>query len=242
LNFSDNSSVLVGNSLYSAQLSKTSNSSLEDSIKTALSNRLSIINAEGCYETLKKYYNISSEKSLLISKTDINSYTELDNLDKPLVSNSAQINIYDPDTRKELNISLCDSNQFIIKTPIKSADLLNLTQYSALKSSGIDGFNPNDTSFTDICSTYIDNSTQFDTTLNFRRSNYYQNKTASCTGTNCTYNSIDSNSYVSCNCTSIKPSTPIGNQFVDFILAPLSTWNYQVIYCYNLIFSVNVYI
>jgi hypothetical protein len=238
LNISDNSSILLGNSLYSAQLSSTHNESLADSMIIALENKLSLIDAGSCYITLKQHYNISN---LLVLKTDANSYLQLDNLEKPLVSNSAQIKLFNPITREELNMSLCNNDQLNIKTPIKSANLLNLTMYSDLNSSGIDGFNPNDTSYNNICSTHIDETSSYDTTLNFRRSKYFQNKTAQCSGTNCTYQSIDANNYVSCNCY-LQPAEPINNEFVNFVLTPLSTWNFDVILCYNLIATVIVYL
>jgi hypothetical protein len=221
-------------------LSSTANESLSDVIETAVDNRLSIIDGNSCYETLKKYYNISITDDILAIKSDINSYLQLDNLDKPLVSNSAQIKIYNPTTREELNISLCSNEQFNIRTPIKTADLLNLTGYNGLKSSGIDGFNPNDTSFTDICFTHVDVKTQYDTTLTYRRSNYFQNKSAQCSGTNCTYENIDDNNYVSCNCY-VQPAEQINNEFVDYFLVNLSTWNFGVVKCYNLIFKVYVF-
>jgi hypothetical protein len=223
------------------QLSSSAKASLTDAINTALLNKLSIVDANSCYDTLKQYYNLSTS-NLLISKSDINSYIDLNNLDKPLISNSAQIKIYNPVTRQELNLSLCYDNQFNIKTPIKSADLLNLTQYRDLKTSGINGFNPNDTSFNDICFTHIDNNTDYDTTLNFRRHNYFQNKSAGCSGLNCSYQNIDVNDYVSCNCSGVRSEESIHNEFVNYVLEPLTTWNYEVIFCYAQIFQVNYFL
>jgi hypothetical protein len=238
---SNNSSILLGDNIYSVQISSTTNLSLTDAINTALLNKLSIIDADSCYETLKAYYNLNTTSYLLISKSDINSYVKLDNVDRPLLSNSAEINIYHPITRQELNLSLCQNNQFVIKTPIKSAELLNLTQYRDLKSAGIEGYNPNDTSFINICFTHIDNDTQYDTTLTFRGQNYFQNKSAGCSGTNCTYQEVDINNYVTCNCSNIHSSEPIHNEFVDYVLGPFTTWNFEVIYCYAQIFQVNIF-
>jgi hypothetical protein len=238
---STNSSLLFGNDMYSMQLSSSSNASLSDSIKIALDNRLSIIDADACIKTLKKHYGISESTDLIVAKSDINSFLELDNLNKPLASNTAKVSIYDPVTREELNMTLCENDQFNIKTPIKSTGLLNLTQYQALKAQGIDVYNPNDESFSSICATKIDNNTNFDTTVNFRRENYYQNMSVGC-GSNCNYSSIDEFGYVHCNCTSMTPNTAVGNDFVNYVLAPLSTWNYEVALCYNLIIPVNIFI
>jgi hypothetical protein len=233
-----NSSALLGNDMYSIQLSSNGNASLSDAIEVALSNRLSIIDADQCLETLKDYYNISDSIDVLIAKSDVNSYLQLENLQKPLTSNSAKISIYHPVTKKELDMSLCENDEFGVKTPIKTADLLNLNEYQVMKDQGIDGFNPNDDSFNSICSTHIDNGTSYDTTVNFRRSNYFQNMSVSCSGSSCNYTNIDVNAYVNCNCTNVQPSSGISNDFVSYFLSPFGTWNFNLATCYNLIIPV----
>jgi hypothetical protein len=236
LNIHPNSSVLVGNNMYSTQFSYSNDQSLSETDRVALANKLSIIDADECFNTLKQFYNISSDKDLLISKTDINSYLNLTSLDEPLRSNNVQVKIYNPTTREELNITLC--NYINIKIPIKSKELLNLTYYKKVNDTGIDVYNPNSDAFTSSCFSYIDNTTNYDTTLNYRRNHYYLNKSAICRGSDCTYETIDENDYVTCNCTNIKHGDQVYNDFVSYVLGSLSNWNFFVITCSSLILPV----
>jgi hypothetical protein len=240
LSLNPNETILVGDEMYSTQFSFTNNKSLSESIRVALENKLSIFNADNCFKTLKQYYNISNNEDLLVVKTDINSNLNLNNLDNPYVSNSVLIRILNPITKKELNITLC--NKFEIKTPIKNPDLLNLTFYTQMNSSGIDAFDPNDDAFTSGCFRHVDNMTGYDTTINYRRSKYFLNKSALCKGSDCTYEAIDENDYVICNCANIQSNKPIYNEFVNYFLTALGTWNFYVVNCYHLIIPVNFYL
>jgi hypothetical protein len=242
LNLDPTSSALVGNNMYSTQFSYTNNKSLADSIQDSLNNKLSYFSADKCFKTLKQHYNISDNQDLMISKTDLNSYTDLNNLKQPLVSNSMQLKVYNPVSRAELNISLCYNDTFTIKVPIKSKDLLNLTMYKDLNQSGIDAYNPDSDAFNSPCFKYIDKSTDYDTTINFRRGNYFLNKSAVCNGSNCTYDTIDENDYVVCNCTNISEEDKIYSEFLNYFLSPLSTWNFYVVSCYALILPVINYL
>jgi hypothetical protein len=234
--FKNDSSYLIGNSMYSAQLSTTNSLSEDETTRIALENGLAIADSDACVRTLKRAYNISDAMDLIIVKTDMNSYLDLENLYDPYISNKVDIKIYSPITRKELNMTLCQKDQFSIKTPIKTVDLLNMTLYQDMEKSGIDVYNPNSNAFNSFCFSYVDNETQYDTTINSRRSNYFQNKTATCVSSaNCVYEKIDIHNYVNCNCTNWQPDSQVSNKFVNYIFAPISRWNFEVIKCYYMI-------
>jgi hypothetical protein len=234
---SDNSSYILGDEMYSTQLSSSSNSSLSDAEKVALTHRLSIVDADKCIETLKKHYNLLD---VLVAKTDMDVDLNLDNLHKNSTSDMVKINFYNPLTKEPLNMTLCQDDPVNIKTPINNPNF-NLTQYQAFKAEGIDIYNPKDDSFNSVCAIHNDNTTDYDTTIGFRRGNYFQNQSIGCSG-NCNYTEIDENAYVNCECKSLSADALTYNEFVNYFFDSLSTWNYQVIFCYWLIPPVNIYL
>jgi hypothetical protein len=237
-----NSSYLLGNSMYAAQISTSSLQSINETNKMALDNKLAIVDLGDCVNTLKRYYNMTDSTDLIILKTDVNSYLDLRNIEDPFKSNNVEIKVYDPGTRNELNMSICQNSNFNIKTPIKNVDKLNIPKYHEMSSGGIDIYNPQSEAFNSICFNHIDNDTQYDTTIGWRRNNYFQNKSATCSSTaNCTYKNIDENNYVNCNCTNWTEDSQVGNDFIDFIFDVISAWNFQVVTCGNLISPVNIY-
>jgi hypothetical protein len=239
LNFDRNSSYLLGNSMYVAQISTSNLQSTEDANKIALENRLAIVDLTDCIKTLKKWYGINESTDIIILKTDLSSNLDLENLDNPMKSNSVEFKVFDSESRTELDISICQNEIFQFKTPIKEIELLDMPMYHNMTTSGIDIYNPNADAYNSVCFTHVDVENQYDTTLGWRRNNYFQNKSATCTSTaSCTYNYIDGYNYVNCNCTNWKNNTQVGNDFIDFLFSPISNWNFQVLTCNNLIIPV----
>jgi hypothetical protein len=132
-------------------------------------NKAGIINPEKCIDKLKDYYNIAS--TLIILKSDYDSsVVNLDNLDNPLTSDSVNFKVYNPDTKEELNTTICNNDApVIIKTKIKATQLLNLAYYNQMKNASIDVYNPTASAFNDICVAHIDTDTGFYNKFDWRR-------------------------------------------------------------------------
>jgi hypothetical protein len=194
-------------------------------------NKAGIINPEKCIDKLKDYYNIAS--TLIILKSDYDSsVVNLDNLDNPLTSDSVNFKVYNPDTKEELNTTICNNDApVIIKTKIKATQLLNLAYYNQMKNASIDVYNPTASAFNDICVAHIDTDTGFDTTVDWRRTHYFQNLSALCEGANCTYAGIDDEDYVNCECSSLTSEDDINSSFEKYLLGEFSVWNFGVFLC-----------
>jgi hypothetical protein len=200
---------------------------------------MSIVIPDPCITILKSYYNLSDSDSFISMKTDYTKSSNLENInDKPYMSNLVNFILYHPTTRELVDLGLCGNYPILVKTPI--ADILNLTYYHTMKDSGIDIYNPSSPAFNDICIAHIDTDTGFDTTLNWRRENYYQNLSCVCEGANCTYIGIDSDGYINCECYNLKPKDNIVTNFVNYLLAQLSVWNFGVFLCYIEIGTVRI--
>jgi hypothetical protein len=228
-NFNLNNSILVGESLMSIQICKSDYLNVTNDI--ALNNNITIVNPEKCLDKLKDYYNIPSDQSLLIIKTNYNKDLNLDNIDKPLVSDSVNLKILDPATGDELNTDVCNDVPIKVKTKIKASQLINMELYKQMINSSIDVFNPSSPSFNDVCEAHIDTGTGFDTTVYWRRKNYFQNLSIVCEGSNCTYAGIDDEDYIDCECYGLTSAEDVNTDFKDYIIGEISVWNFGVFLC-----------
>jgi hypothetical protein len=207
-----------------------------------LKNKAGIVSPEKCIDKLKEHYNIAS--TLIVLKSDYNSdVIDLDNLDNPLTSDSVNFKVYDPNTKEELNTTICSNDAPIkIKTKIKATQLLNLTYYNQMINASIDVYNPSAPAFNDVCVVHIDTDTGFDSTVNWRRTHYFQNLSAFCEGANCTYAGIDEDDYISCECSSIEPEEVVNSDFNSYLLGQFSVWNFEVFLCGKQIAEVKHYL
>jgi hypothetical protein len=227
--------------MYSVQISTSNDESISITEGDAKANNISIINSKLCQQKLKSDHNLTDDMDLIIAKIDMYFDLVFEDADIGLLSDLTTMYIFDPKTKEEYDMSQCNGVPIEIKLPIKYEDQLNLPMYHDLMNqSNIDVFDPNSTAFQSRCFSMVDNNTQYDTTLNYRRENYFQNKTVNCYGGNCTYQGIDDNNYVKCNCTQID--TEIQNEFVEYLMEAVSTWNFDVVQCYELIFNVSRFI
>jgi hypothetical protein len=224
---------LLGNSFISTQISKTDDQSLEQNIKVAVDNGLTLVNLTDCIQKLKAYYNISKEENLVIVKSDASRSM---NITKG-INQSVSFDIYNGSTMEKLNKSICDD--FQIKSVLKDSGV-NQTLYNQLKKEGIDIYNPDDKVFTSRCFSNIDPTTGYSTTINFRIDKYFRNKTIQC-GNGCYYVSVDDNNYVTCQCSGVtKTNNEFFNTIGDFVLNGFSNINIDVVKCYKHVFSVNL--
>jgi hypothetical protein len=238
ININTASTLSIGSSLGATQILNSDPDSLKEAEQKAIDCGLAVVDLTECIKLLKEHYNITTD--LIIVKTDKDPTVSTVSQTTSTTSKAVSVNIYDPTTRKKLDMSIC--NDVDIKTPM--TDKSQLQQYQDMKDRNIDIFDPNDPAFTDRCFQYVDNTTGMDTTLNWRIKNYLQNNTISCSsraGTNCTYRGIDDNGYVICKCAGTVVDDDVSNDFVNFLADTYSSLNLDIVRCYNQVFNL-VYI
>jgi hypothetical protein len=216
---------IVGNNMVSAQIMKSSNSSIDQAVQDAIANDLSIINMTNCIKTLKAYYNLTESDNLIIVKKDTD----------PSIANNTgskqvQVDVYTTN-RTKLNISICENDHISVKIPILNKSTegnkdLNLTRYSEIKKSGVDIFDPNDSAFTSRCYNYTYNG--YDTTVNSRRQLLYSNTSIQCSD-GCSYTGVDENNYAECDCQG--KTEKVQNNIVDIALGTLTSFNFEIVSC-----------
>ena len=151
---------------------------------------LSIIDLGECEILLKKKYNIDEEDNLIIYK-----YEKLTNISS---QKNVQYEVFNPNTLKQLNLSICKNTSINIYLPISlSKEKQNL--YNDLKESGYDLFDENGSFYTDICTPYkSENGT--DVLLSDRKKDFYNNSEVSCQ-VNCSFSEYLSDSkFLKCEC------------------------------------------
>ena len=148
---------------------------------------LSFIDFSECENILKKYYGIDY---LLIFKYDVQV-----NKSFPII---VEYKVYNPKTKQQLDLSICNGNKIIISAPLV-LDNYSLDLYNNFSEKGIDVFNKDDLFYRDICKTFTTNVST-DIILSDRRKVYYQDNKYFCEN-GCEYLSYDiKNQYVKCNC------------------------------------------
>jgi hypothetical protein len=217
---------IIGNDMFSTQLSKLDQDSLEKAKQDALNNNLSIVDLTNCINSIKTYYNITNDSSIIVSKTDSQSD----------ISPSKQVNIQilEADTGEKLDMSLCKSDKVNIQIPIDISDD-QLSQYREFKNQSIDIFDPNDPLFNSRCLSYQLNG--YDTTLNYRRQNIYSNNTITC-NSGCLYTGLSDKSYASCDCTGVTDNTDLASSITSLPMGVLSSFNIGIIKCSDQAFNV----
>ena len=188
---------------------------------------ISIIDFGKCEEILKEFYNIDY---LLILKID----TKLNNY-----NNILNYEIYNPNTKEKLNLSLCNNIKINTKTNyFPSQESLN--KIIKLNESGYDLYNINNSFYNDLCTPFTtDNGT--DILLSDRINDYYENLSLCENG--CNYKQYDYISkIVECEC-SIKKAivineTEINNDsFFSSFIDVDNFSNIKVLKCFYLVFS-----
>ena len=214
------------------QLTTTDNENKKYSGNISNENDLSIIDLGDCETSLRNYYNISYNLSLIIKK-----YEQLTSS----AEKSVQYEVYHPITKEQLNLSVCEADTISLYIPVELNEEL-LALYEELQNSGYDLFNIEDPFYNDICATYT-TSDGTDVLLSDRKNDYYSNNYTTCQS-NCEYTSFDSGSkLLKCECNVVaedidisdldKFSKNIYKNFYDV----LKNSNYKTLKCYKLVFN-----
>ena len=213
-----------------------------------LNKGISAIDLGNCTETLKEYYNISNEESLIIlnmeSKTDKSQNLE-NNDDRSFnLGKNTELEIYDYEGNN-LNISIC-KNKIKIMKYLGDVNQLDFNSSKLLSEQGIDVFNASNDFFNDICYQY-NNKYGKDIILDDRRNDIYQNATFCQDG--CTYNGIDYDLMAAnclCNINSLQEKDNIMNEsqesescnfksITKLFIENLLSFNFEIVKCYNVL-------
>ena len=199
---------------------------------TATSNNyynISSIDFGECENILKKHYNIDY---LIVFKIDIklnNSYSTV-----------VQYEVYSPDKKHLLNLSLCDKSQIELLVPVYIDEETN-NLYDLISKEGYDMFNENSSFYKDICTPFTTKDGT-DILLNDRQKTYYNENIVLCENTCIYVNYNSSTKRAKCQCQVKKKISKIetislnklGSSIV-FDIKKLS--NIEIIKCYKLTFS-----
>ena len=184
------------------------------------------VNFSKCETILRKYYNISDSTIMTFLQIE----TENDNT-KSLI-NKVEYQAYDGN-KKVLDLSLCNDVDIQVFYAIKNSSLVDLNSAMKFKEKGVDIFNLNDSFFNDICEPYSESGN--DLILEDRIKDIYQNYSVCEDG--CQYDEIDlENMTISCEC-KVKDNVSIIFVDVNFEKVEGSSTNFEVVKCYNLVFS-----
>ena len=188
-------------------------------------NNISNIKLGECEDELKRIYNISKNKSLIILKIDY----FMPGLLIPVIG----YEVFHPENRTKLDLSYCQ--EFLINYNIPVS----------IDENNVDKYDPNSDYYNDECSAYTsDDGT--DITLNDRKVEYNENNLSLCEN-NCTFTEYDSDTKKSiCMCEIktkiysiseiIENKDSVSNSF-NTEEKSNSTSNVGVMKCYNTLFS-----
>jgi len=199
---------------------------------TATSNNyynISSIDFGECENILKKHYKIDY---LIVFKIDVklnNSYSTV-----------VQYEVYSPDKKQLLNLSLCDNSQIELLVPVYLDEETN-NLYDSISKEGYDMFDGNSSFYNDICTPFTtDEGT--DILLFDRQNTYYNENIVLCENT-CVYvNYNTTTKRAKCQCKVKKVMSKIEtvslNKLGSLILFDIKTLsNNEIIKCYKLTFS-----
>ena len=198
---------------------------------------LSMIDLSDCEELLKTTNGINPNTPLIILK-----FEKLTNIASKKI---IQYEIFNPNNKTKLDLSICQNNPVNIYIPIIiSEKTQNL--YKDLAESGYNLFNINDSFYQDICTPYkSENGT--DVLLSDRKIDFYSENETKCQ-VNCNYSNYNFESkYLKCECSVINENIITkdiekfnGKMILTSFYDTLKYSNFKVLKCYKLIFTINV--
>jgi hypothetical protein len=151
-------------------------------------NKLAFPNTTDCENILKKHYNISQEKSILIKNIQTDPKFDLKTLNDNSASDRAKFDFYHPDTKEKLDMKICSKVKSSIKIPFKDTQRLRPKFYekSLILKGVVDIYDNTSPGYTSRCLKSTEFDTGGDTSINFRRNKLYQNESINCSE-NCEY-------------------------------------------------------
>ena len=190
-------------------------------------NNISSIDFGECGKILKSHYSINY---LLIFKSDIKV--------KDLYPTKVEYEVYSPETKQKLNLTLCENNKIDIYVPT-SLDNYTNDLYESLSKYGYDIFDENNSFYKDICTPF---TTEEGTDILLYDRQLYHNDIPLCEN-NCVYKFYNStNKKAKCEC-QIKPKfteikvLSFENMNLSDFLDVKTISNIELIKCFKITFS-----
>ena len=216
------------------QLSTTINQKLK--IESKIDDGISSIDLGDCEKIIKRENNIDEKISLIILKYDIKINES--------ISTQVKYDVYNPITRKKLNLDSCKNTSINIYTHVNlNDDLLDIYKYS--NEQGYDIFDPKSNFYNDICTPYTSLNGETDIILSDRMTDML-NRTGLLCENNCNYGGIDNieTKKVLCRCEAkidnnseiIEENLPF-KKFKNFHSNIKNQLNYKVLKCFKLLFN-----
>ena len=190
--------------------------------KTNKYSNISIIKLEECETKIRNYYNLSDNISLLIFKIDI--------YEEGLLTPEVVYEIYNSNSKEQLNLTICNDKKISIFLPISIED------------GDIIKYNASSDYYNDICYSYTtDKGT--DITLNDRKKEFINNNMSLCKR-DCEYNGYDyENKKAKCEC-EIKNEIHLLSKIYNNKKELLYNFtdinnviNLKILKCYRILFS-----
>jgi hypothetical protein len=238
IDLSESPNAVVGGMFSSAIISVPVNTNT--TVATARSNNIGYSNITDCLGMICAKYKTSLDNLRVVYLTT-EPNVDLQNLNDNISTPSLKISIFQQDTNKQLDTSICKESEIFVKNPLRGAGGVNMNRYIALKNDSIDTFDPEQVAFNDRCYPYLDKEKNRDTTMNLRRREFFQGYTVACNVRqgDCTYLTVE-NGYVTCNCTKTDPTNEIYASLIPRTLSDYSNINFDVFGCAGTAF-VNIF-
>ena len=190
---------------------------------------ISLIDFGECEKILKEHYSI---EYLIVFKRDVKL-----NDSYPLI---VEYEVYSPETKEKLNLSLCENKNIDIYIPL-FLDNYTYNLYNSMNEFGIDILNENNSFYNDICTPFsTDEGT--DITLSDRQKTYYNENITLCEN-NCKYIYYNSsNGKAKCQCILKNEISNIkiisyDNMDINNFFDIKTISNIEIMKCYKLTFS-----
>ena len=218
------------------QIYDSSENSQEEMKEIAYQNNLTFIDFKECFHVIKYAWNINENSQLIIGKFEYIRNNKL--------TNQIEYILFNPESNQKIDLSICSNLNIKVNYAIninltgydKEGDLnLNLAK-NIRETYGIDLFNVNDSFYNELCTNFTSENGS-DVILKDRRTDYYKN--ISFCNEHCTYLNVDFNNYrVECACpVKIDIDELYENEEIDYFSNEVVSSNFEVIYCYNLVFN-----
>ena len=221
------------NNNYSFQITTVNNQM--DSLLNNIKSEFSVIDLKDCTKKLNKEIGRDEDADLIILKYENENQVNGN-------KKSIQYEIYEPETNKKLDLTICSNTTIDIYIPIK-LDEETQQLYEDLKNQGYNLFDKNDKFYTDICTPYKSKDGT-DILLSDRLNEFFVKNELSCQA-NCEYSDyLPGSEYLKCECNVVnekkietkEPEKITAKSTLKSFYNILRYSNYKVFKCYKLVF------
>lgn len=111
----ENSSLLLGNSIFLVQFASITESSQKEMNDLALKERLAQVDLRNCEVKIREKNNIPDSRILILHKTHYDRLINLDKTQNDLSSNYLSFSFYDPEYDLKFSSKVCNDTQVSLK-------------------------------------------------------------------------------------------------------------------------------